>query len=95
MGGHDRYAELPPHVRLEDTIQEVEPYAAVEPIRGVRRVSALSPIAEIDAARLHAEIATDPNTNPWRRRLARGVVLAMLASFALTWGYTLATQWRG
>ena len=94
MGDANPYAELPSHVSLEDTIEAVDPYEAVEPIRGARRVSPYSPLAEIDAARLHAQIATDERAEPWRRRLARVVVLFMLASIAFSLLWTQLVQWR-
>ena len=92
MSNRDEYTHLPPRVAADDTVIEVDPYEAVEPIRGARRVSPYSPVAGIDEARLYAEIATDSHTNPWRRRIARGVALATLGSLVFSLLYSIIAQ---
>lgn len=83
--GDDKYADLPRRIDMDETVVEVDPYEAVEPIRGVRQVSPLSPVAGIDEARLYAEIATDDRTEPGRRRTARTVVLVSLLLTPIVW----------
>ncbi|HVF21022.1 MAG TPA: hypothetical protein VNA14_12390 [Mycobacteriales bacterium] len=83
----DKYAELPRRIGFDETVVEVEPYEAVEPIRGVRRVSPLSPVAGIDEARLYAEIATDGRVAPWRRRSARATAVTMLVMTVVSLGF--------
>lgn len=80
MDSRDEYADLPPRVDPADVVISVEPYEAVEPIRGVRRVSPYSPVAGIDEARLYAEIGTYDGAQPWRRRMARGMAVYLLVS---------------
>lgn len=92
MGRAEDYARLPPRVEPEAMVQEVAPYEAVEEIQGVRRVSPLSPVAGIDAARVHASIATSRRAEPWRRRLARAYVLYALFGF-VAW-VIVAQLWR-
>ena len=80
MGSRDEYAELPPRVDPADSVISIEPYEAVQPIRGVRVASPYSPIAGIDEARLYAEIGTYQGAAPWRRRSARAMAIFLLVS---------------
>lgn len=88
-----RFRDLPPRVDPAVTVVDVPPYEAVEEIRGVRRVSPYSPLAEIDEARLFSTIGTDDRAQPWRRRAARATALFLLAAVVLPLGYAQLAQW--
>ncbi|HVE99272.1 MAG TPA: hypothetical protein VNA12_08840 [Mycobacteriales bacterium] len=75
------FSHLPAQIDPASTVQEVEPYEAVEELRGVRHVSPYSPVAGIDEARLYAEIGTTARTDPRRRRIARVVAGCLLFGY--------------